>query len=357
MYDIILSFITAFAVTFFAIPSIIKVAKEKGLVDMPGGRRAHTEITPSLGGIGIFAGVIFSVIMWTPFNTFGDLQYILASFVIIFLMGAKDDIDPISPYKKMVGQLAAAGILVFYAGIKLTSFQGVLGIYELPEWFAMPLSVFVIFICINAFNLIDGINGLAGSVATLISLTLGTWFLMVDRMDMAIISFGLIGATTAFLNYNYTPAKIFMGDTGSLLIGLICSMLAISFIEHNIALNEEGHPLAVNSAPAVAIGILVIPLFDTLRVFTTRMLKGKSPFYPDKTHIHHLLLDCGFTHMQGTFVLVLVNLLFIIMAYALSDLGILPLTIIILGVALTSSGILYIIARKKRIAKAKAASA
>ncbi len=357
MYDVILSFITAFTITFFAIPSIIKVAKKKNLVDIPTERHSHTEITPSLGGIGIFAGVIFSIVMWTPFEVFGDLQYILASFVIIFLMGAKDDIDPMSPYKKMIGQLFAAFILVYKANIKLTSLYGIFGITELPEVFAILLSVFTIFIIINAFNLIDGINGLAGCVAVLISLTFGFWFLLVDRMDMAMVAFSLIGATVAFLNYNFTPAKIFMGDTGSLLLGLICSILAVKFIEYNgdPMLAIEHPNLIIHSTPAVAIGILILPLFDTLRVFTTRMLKGKSPFYPDKTHIHHLMLDTGMSHMQGTLTLVMVNLLFIVLVYFLQDLGSFSLILFLLVLASLSSGLLYLYTRRIRIARGKAA--
>ncbi len=354
MYDIILSFITAFALTFFAIPAIISVAKEKKLVAVPGGRHSHTEITPSLGGIGIFGGVIFSIIMWTPFDAFDDLQYILAAFVLIFLMGAKDDISPISPYKKMVGQLAAAGILVYKANIKIDSFYGILGISELPEWFAIVFSIFTIFIIINAFNLIDGINGLCGSLSILISLVLGFWFLEVDKMHMAMLAFALIGSTLAFLNYNLTPAKIFMGDTGSLFLGLICSILAIKFIEYNTtpsALTDYPN-MMVESAPAVAIGILILPLFDTLRVFTTRMIRGKSPFFPDKTHIHHLFLRCGLSHVQSTVVLVIVNICFIALAYFFQGLGSLTLIILIVGTAILGTSLLWILA--KRIEKAKA---
>ena len=353
MYDVILSFITAFTLTFFAIPSIINVARVKNLVDVPTERHSHTEITPSLGGIGIFAGVIFSIVMWTPFGVFGDLQYILASFVIIFLMGAKDDILPMSPYKKMVGQLFAAFILVYKANIKITSLYGIFGIFALPESVAIILSVFTIFIIVNAFNLIDGINGLAGCIAVLISLTFGTWFLLVDRMDMAMVAFSLIGATVAFLNYNFNPAKIFMGDTGSLLLGLICSILAIKFIEYNgdPRMIELYPNLVVSSTPAVAIGILILPLFDTLRVFTTRMLKGKSPFYPDKTHIHHLMLDCGMSHMQGTLVLVLVNIAFIALVYFLQDIGSFSLILLLLTIASISSGLLYLYTRKARMAR------
>ncbi len=348
MYDIILSFLTAFTLTYFAIPSIIHIAKIKNLCDEPGERRSHTESTPSLGGIGIFAGVIFSIILWTPFNVFGDLQYILCAFIIIFLIGAKDDIAPISPWKKLGGEVFAAAILVFKSNVKLTSLYGILGIYDLPEVVSILLSIFTILVIINAFNLIDGINGLSGSIGTLISITLGTWFFLIDRIELAIVAFALAGAVMAFLKYNFTPAKIFMGDTGALLVGIVCSILAIKFIElHKMIPN---HPYAFTAVPAVAIGIMILPLFDTLRVFTMRVLKGKSPLYPDRTHIHHLLLDYGFSHMKATGILVFVNILFIAIVIAFQGLGSQNLLLVVLGLAtILSFGLYFSVAKKKAL--------
>jgi UDP-GlcNAc:undecaprenyl-phosphate GlcNAc-1-phosphate transferase len=271
MYDIILSFITAFLLVYLAIPSIINIAKVKHLYDVPDHRKSHDEAVPTLGGVAIFAGVIFSIILWTPFDVFGDLQYILCSFIIIFLIGAKDDILPMSPYRKMLGQIFACFILVFKAQVKLTSLYGIFGVYAIPEIPSILLSMFTILVIINAFNLIDGINGLTGSLATLISITLGTWFFLVDRTDLAIIAFSLAGATIAFLRYNITPARIFMGDTGSMLIGLISAILVIEFIE--IHAEIQGSPYAFTAVPAVAVGILILPLFDTLRVFVVGFQK------------------------------------------------------------------------------------
>ena len=199
MYEIVLSFLTAFTLTYFAIPSIINIARVKNLCDEPGERRSHTVSTPSLGGIGIFAGVIFSVILWTPFDNFKELQYILCSFIIIFLIGAKDDIIPIAPNKKLIGEVLAAAILVFKSNVKITSMYGIFGIYELPEVVSVLLSIFTILVIINAFNLIDGINGLSGSIATLISVTLGTWFFLTNQIELAIVGFALAGAVIAFL--------------------------------------------------------------------------------------------------------------------------------------------------------------
>jgi UDP-N-acetylmuramyl pentapeptide phosphotransferase/UDP-N-acetylglucosamine-1-phosphate transferase len=347
MYDIILAFLTAFALTYLAIPSIIHLAIKKNLMDEPGDRHSHHVSTPSLGGIAIFAGTLFSIIMWTPFEYFGDLQYILCAFIIIFLIGAKDDIDPISPSKKFMGELFAAGILVFRANIKLTSLYGFFGVYEISEVASIILSLFTILVIINAFNLIDGINGLSGFLGVLITSLLGSWFYLTENIEIAVVAFALAGALVAFLKYNITPAQIFMGDTGALLLGLVCSILAIKFIELHKTLSDSLY--SFNSAPSVAIAILIIPLFDTLRLFTLRAMEGKSPFHPDRKHIHHIMIDLGLTHMQATGVLFLTNILFILLAIMLQDIGNLWLLVIILTIAFTMTLLASkLVERKKR---------
>jgi len=344
MYDIVLAFITAFSLTFLAIPSIISVARKKHLFDEPGERRSHTVSTPSLGGIGIFAGTIFSIILWTPFSYFADLQYILCSFIIIFLIGAKDDIDPISPSKKFAGQIFAAAIIVLRAKIRISSFHGIFGIETLPYWVSVLLTIFIIVLIINAFNLIDGINGLSGSIGILIAFTFGYWFYKNDYIGNAMVAFALTGSVVAFLKYNFSPAQIFMGDTGSLLLGLVCSILAIQFIELN---NGPVNPdwLFFQSAPAAAVGVLILPLFDTLSVFTRRIINGRSPFYPDRTHTHHQLLDLGLSHMTASYVLFTVNAFFILLVYFMDFLGNIKLLMLVLTLALALSTLLFFMSR------------
>lgn len=349
LYILILSFLTAFTLTYFAIPSIINIAREKNLCDEPNSRSSHKISTPSLGGIGIFAGAIFSIVLWTPFGDFGNLQYILCAFIIIFLIGAKDDISPISPSKKLVGQLLAASILVFKSDIQLTSMYGIFSLEgELGQGFHILLSIFTIMVIVNAFNLIDGINGLSGSIGSLIAATLGVWFFLVDRIEFAIVAFATVGAVVAFLKYNFTPAKIFMGDTGALLVGLVCSILIIKFIDLNYTL-ENGAPYKFYAVPAVAIGIMILPLFDTIRVFTSRILQGKSPFYPDRRHIHHLLIDFGFSHMQATGVLFIVNVFFIGIVFSLHQEVEMHLLLIgVIGLALGLTLVLQYFLERKR---------
>lgn len=349
MYEIILAFITAFCLTFAAIPSIISIAHKRRLMDEPGERTSHAISTPSLGGIGIFAGMLFSIILWTPFNYLGDLQYILCAFIIIFLIGARDDLDPISPVKKLMGELLAAIILVFKANVKLTSLYGIFGVYTLHPMLSVVLTIFTIIVIINAFNLIDGINGLSASIGILIATVLGIWFYAIGRLDIAILSFATTGALVAFLRYNVTPAKIFMGDTGSLLVGMMVSILAIQFIELQKTIDDPN--LVIQSAPSFVIATLIMPLFDTLRVFTIRIYRGLSPFIADRRHIHHLLIDVGLSHMAATVVLVVVNLAFILMAFCLRDRGNLFVLLAIIALATILTYWLHTYARRiKKVA-------
>lgn len=320
MYAVILGFITAFTLTYSIIPIIIRVARERRIYDRPNERSSHDEPTPSLGGIGIFAGTICAVVLWTPLDAFGVLQYVLAAFVLIFLIGVLDDLIPLSPTKKFSGQLLVAIILAYKSDVRITSLYGVFGVYDIPELASFILSVIIIIAIINSFNLIDGINGLAGSIGLLACLSWGTWFLVVHSPALAVVAFSLAGAIAAFLKYNFTPARIFMGDTGSLLIGTVCSILSINFIEMNHLISIQ--PVyTFDSAPAIAIAILILPLYDTLRVFVQRTLSGRSPFSPDKTHIHHLLIHLGVSHMNATAILLCVNVLFILIAVLFDQLG------------------------------------
>jgi UDP-N-acetylmuramyl pentapeptide phosphotransferase/UDP-N-acetylglucosamine-1-phosphate transferase len=320
MYAVILGFITAFALTYSIIPVIIRVARERRIYDRPNERSSHDEPTPSLGGIGIFAGTICAVVLWTPLDAFGVLQYVLAAFVLIFLIGVLDDLIPLSPTRKVTGQLLVAIILAYKSDVLITSLYGVFGIREIPELASFVLSVVIIIAIINSFNLIDGINGLAGSIGLLACLSWGAWFLAIRSPALAVVAFSLAGAVTAFLKYNFTPARIFMGDTGSLLIGTVCAILAINFIEMNHLISIKP-AYTFNAAPAIATGILILPLYDTARVFIQRILSGRSPFSPDKTHIHHLLIDLGASHMRATALLLFINVLFIAFAVVFDQLG------------------------------------
>jgi UDP-N-acetylmuramyl pentapeptide phosphotransferase/UDP-N-acetylglucosamine-1-phosphate transferase len=342
----ILAFLTAFAVTYYVIPSIIRIATEKGLTDEPGERRSHTISTPSLGGIGIFAGTLFSVIAWIPYQLFGGLQYILCSCIVIFLIGVKDDIIPSRPAKKLGGQIFAAFILVYAADVRLTSLYGIFGITELSLVASYFLSIFTIIVIINAFNLIDGVNGLTGVISIVAATGFGAWFFLADHPEYSILASALIGSTVAFLKYNWTPAKIFMGDTGSLLLGLLMSVLTLKFIEFHLEVAPDQF-FYMPAGPAAAIGALIVPLFDTLRVFITRLARGRSPLQPDRNHIHHLLIDLGLNHVQTTLVLGTIAVLFIGLAVALQSLGNMVSVLMMIGLAVLGTAALSIQVKRR----------
>ena len=338
MDNILLSAALAFLITFFAIPVIIQVAKDKKLFDEPDERKVHKNVIPTLGGLGIFAGFIIATLMGVPSGITSELQYFAAATTVIFFLGIKDDILVLSASKKFIGQLIAAGIIIKFGGIQITNMHGFLGIYEIPHIASIVLSIFTIIVITNSFNLIDGVDGLAGSLGLLTTLVFGAYFFYAGQLTYAVMAFALAGSTIGFLIYNFSPAKIFMGDTGSLLLGLVNSILVIKFI------NIAGNPVSnfpIESAPAIGFSILMIPLFDTLRVFGLRILDRRSPFSPDRTHVHHFLLDLGLSHRMVTFTCVSVNITFIAMAFFLRNLG----TTTVLGILLLSAfifiGIIY----------------
>lgn len=346
MFDLILSVVISFAITLLAIPVIIFVAEKKKLFDVPDQRKVHTVPIPSLGGLGIFAGFIVACLLCVSFESVPEFQFFIAAAMVIFFLGLKDDILDISPLNKFIGQVLAAFLLVYKGGVQLKSMHGFLGVYQLPEMMSLLLTYFTIIVIINSFNLIDGVDGLAGSLGIMATTVLGVYFLKIGLAPYAILSFSLAGSLAAFLIYNYQPAKIFMGDTGSLLIGLISAILVIKFINVSASSNPNWQ---VASSPAVGFAVLMIPLLDTLRVFGIRIIHRRSPFSPDRNHVHHLLLDKGLSHRNVTLSLVAVNLFFIALAYFGRSIGVTWLIISILSLFFAMIGLLYYTRPKKHL--------
>ncbi len=300
MQYLFLIYITSVLITLFSVPSLIKVAYLKRIFDNPDeGRKIHKRSIPTIGGIIIFASTIFSYSLWYPIFNVKDLKYLIASSILLFFVGIKDDIIGIAPVKKLISFFAISVILVLLAEIRITSMHGLFGIYSIPLSVQIILSIFTIVAIINAINLIDGIDGLASGIGLIISLFFGFWFFMQNELSMSCLSFALAGTLSAFLLFNFSPAKIFMGDSGSLTIGLIIAVLSIKCIEYNVRdINEES--LVTLSRPVFVLALLSYPLYDSLRVILLRTLKGNSPFLADKNHIHHRLLSIGCTHATAS---------------------------------------------------------
>ena len=325
---LIMGFITAFFVVLLATPALIKVAKLKHLVDEPGDdRKLHKKRIPTIGGIIIFSAILFSYSLWFPDDTVSnhnlseslqEFKYIVASLIILFFIGVKDDIIGTAPVKKLVAHIIVAFILVIMAGIRIKSFHGLFGVtQELPEYGSMLMSIFVYIVIVNAINLIDGLDGLAAGIGFLCGGFFGAWFILVGNLPLALLSLILSGALLGFLVFNFSPAKLFMGDSGSLTIGAIISILAIRLIEHDTSSAPDW--VQNISTPVVAMAILAYPLTDTLRIFTVRAIKGQSPFSADKNHIHHRILGLGMTHSKTTVILYFFSIIIVLTTAAMGQ--------------------------------------
>ncbi len=350
----VLCFGFAAGMTFFLIPSIVKMANIKSLYAEPNGRTSHPASVPTLGGIAIFIGFFITYLLFLFPQPGFNFQYIIASSLLIFFVGFKDDIIGISPFKKFFGQLVAAWIVISFGSIRLTNMHGFFGLMEIDPALSYLITIIAILGITNCFNLTDGVDGLCAGIAILAGLTFGAWFYYTQDYNWLILCISLIGSLSAFFYYNVfgKKNKIFMGDTGSLITGFIISLIAIRF---NETTSDPLSPFFIQAAPSVAIGIIMIPLFDTLRVMATRMINISSPFLPDKTHIHHYLLQLGFNHFQTTLILIGCSVLFIVISILMSNRSVLLLLVVLMATAflLTFLVITYANKKKEQFEKAK----
>ena len=306
--QILISAIIAMVINLRSIPVIINISGLRGLMDNPVKRSSHKTPTPTFGGVAIFAGILIGYMIWN----FGDegilIHKVFAGTVILFFLGIKDDLYALSPTKKMIVQVMASAIVVVGSDLRISDLFGIFGIGHIPYLISIFLTIFIFVAMINAFNLIDGIDGLAGGIAMIACTGFGLWFLVNHHYSLACLALSLAGSLVGFLRFNFSKTnKIFMGDTGSLIIGYIITVLAVKFIHLNVMHAWESD-LSFVSAPVIAIIILVIPIFDTIRVFSIRILRGKSPFKADRLHMHHLLIDNNLSHIQASFTLYFVTI-------------------------------------------------
>ncbi len=331
---IISTILCAFLITYYSIPSIIKVSHQKGLCDEPNEpRKIHLDSLPNLGGIAIFGGIMISSTFFVDFAKIPTFGYALAGLMILFFTGVKDDIIPLTPSKKFMAQIVVALILAIKCDIRLTHLYGFLWLDTIPYWVSVVITVFTILVIVNAYNLIDGINGLSGGLGVISSLTFGIFFFVMGYNDWGIITMATCGALLGFLMWNFgKKSSIIMGDTGSLTVGLLLAIFALQFIEFN---RISGSLFRITFAPVYAVAILILPLLDTFRLFILRVSKGKSPFSGDRNHFHHYLVDSGLTHPQASCIMYGINIFFILFMFlfqSFSPIYTLPILLVLSGI-------------------------
>lgn len=314
-FYLILNLAISFTISAFIIPIIIQVSIKKKLFDVPNHRSATKHVVPTLGGIAIFAGFVISLIISSNSLDVNEMKYLFLGVLIMFTLGLKDDLIALSARTKLIVQFATALYLVILGHYVITDFHGILGIQEVSYITGTIFSVITIVGIINAINLIDGIDGLASGIGLLISLVYGIWFFNGGDYIYALTSFSLFGSLLAFFLYNVfgTTNKIFMGDTGSLILGTIIALLTIHFNESSLS------PNAVQGLPAISLAIIIVPVVDTIRIFTIRLSQRKSPFSPDMNHIHHQVLRLTNSHIKASLIIIAVNAVFIFLAFHLID--------------------------------------
>ena len=301
----------SFIIGFLGMPVIVRIAKAKGFVVRPNKRMSHTGEVPNIGGLNSCFSYMLTYLLF-EYNSLDQNQFFLIGMFAIMAIGFIDDVLVLTPMAKLFGETLAGIALIGFADIRITHLHGLLGITEIGIIPSYLISLFILIAIINAVNLIDGIDGLASGLGILYCLFFAVYFGLAGELSWSIGSICMIGALAVFFIYNVfgSREKIFMGDSGSLLLGYLLTAFVFRFCEIN-AYHEVPEWLHMNAAPAVAICVLTVPIFDTIRVSLTRIKKHKSPFQPDKNHIHHLLLRTGLNHIQTTCVLLSVSLLFV----------------------------------------------
>lgn len=311
----LLAFMTAFVVAMITMPPLIKFIHRFQLFDKPDARKEHSIPIPTMGGIAACAGMAIACLFWFQFSRDIFIITFFFSIAVLLAIGIMDDLKHMPANYKLAIQIAV-GFLIAFSGVRITDFNGMFGIHELPITAQYTFTILTITGITNAFNLIDGIDGLAGGIGFMSLIISGVFLTLSKDSNTAIIAFAMGGGVLGFLYYNFNPARIFMGDTGSLVLGFILSVLCIKLI----LLNSIEQTAFVPHAPVFALSIVFIPVFDTLRVFSIRLWQGRSPFSPDKNHIHHLLTNNGWSHSFSAKLICGVHALVVVIGYFLKDL-------------------------------------
>ena len=339
--------IVSLALGWLGMPMVIRIAKVKGFVVRPNKRMSHEGEVPNIGGLNIYFSFMLSYLLF-EFDQMNQNQFFLIGVFAIMAVGFIDDVLVLTPTAKLFGETLAGIAMIGFADLRITHLHGIFGINEIGIIPSYLVSLFVLIAIINAINLIDGIDGLASGLGILYCLFFAIYFYLGGEQSWSILAICMIGSLAVFFIYNVFGhrEKIFMGDSGSLLLGYLITAFVFRFCELN-AYHLVGESLQMKAAPVVAICVLTVPIFDTIRVSLTRIKQHRSPFQPDKNHIHHLLLKTGLNHIQTTCVLLSVSMLFIGLAILGRNWNIWLLLITDFSLATTLTLILWRIINRK----------
>ena len=306
-YSVLLSLIISLLVVSWIHPRLVKIALLKNLVDNPDSRKLQRQPVPVLGGIAVFFGIVIGYGSVCGMVNYAGMLIVIMAMMVMLYIGTMDDILSLSPALRFAVEFFVALLLIFNGGYLLDDFHGLWGVGMLPDWMAVPLTVVAVVGIINAINLIDGVNGLSSGFCILACMMFGTLFYLSGDMKMTLLAVVSVGALIPFFFHNVfgKTSKMFIGDGGTLVMGIIMSIFVIEILQSgSLCAAYVGESIGLIP---FALAVLCIPVFDTLRVMSTRMLKGSSPFRPDKTHLHHMFIDMGCSHVATTLAILGLN--------------------------------------------------
>ncbi|MBQ2787379.1 MAG: undecaprenyl/decaprenyl-phosphate alpha-N-acetylglucosaminyl 1-phosphate transferase [Bacteroidaceae bacterium] len=309
LYLVFVSFLMAFVATLWMHPKVLKIAIMKNLVDNPDHRKLQRRPTPVMGGIAVFFGMLIGMCSSQIFSANNMFIYLVAMMIMLYV-GTIDDILDLSPRLRFALEITVVVILILVTGNSISDFFGLWGVYEISIWLAAPLTVLAAVGIINAINLIDGVNGLSTGFCVMACTLFAILFYMSGNITMAIIAMSAAGAIVPFFMHNVfgNDTRMFIGDGGALVMGIVMSIFVMNVLDTSSMSAKLVEESGVGLIP-FCVAVLSVPVFDTLRVMSTRIIRGTSPFNADKTHLHHLFIDLGFSHIGTTISILTLNTL------------------------------------------------
>lgn len=320
-YTIIIPFFIALLLVGWIHPRLVKIALLKNIVDNPDARKLQRTPVPVLGGVAVFFGVVIAIGCMSSVVDCSGLPVVIMAMMAMLYTGTMDDILSLSPGLRFVIEIVVVLLLIFVGGYCIDDFHGLWNIGRFSYWYAVPLTVVAAVGIINAINLVDGVNGLSSGYCIMACLIFGTLFFLAGEAPMTILAAVSVGALIPFFLHNVfgKTSKMFIGDGGTLVMGVVMSVFVIEILQNGSRAAAYVDP-NVGLVP-FTLAVLSVPVFDTLRVMSTRILKGTSPFRPDKTHLHHMFIDLGCSHVATTLAILGVNMFVVLCWWALEASG------------------------------------